>query len=694
MSQDGVYRIRINSADGSVALTRAESAELEQPTYKNQALQYVGNGIWEGQMLDLYWKPKPEWGANRQWQYKFQIYFNQQNTWQDYGYLTDNSIQPTTGFWDGLFSVENNPTWNTYTTENQYVFTVRLQLNADGYTYSFSNPTLKADTPTYTAISVTSSEETFEMHPSANGDVFEGVSTFTGGATVNMVATDNLGRRHALETTSTVDGVAYFEANPATGTYTFTALPSLLAEGNAVNGFSSSNGVSLPYAGHGVFIGQNLSFNGSSEGNADAMTPTYPYSKWGRARFTFVKPGDSSVEFRRLNGSRKAIENRTHGSTDEMQINPGTYNITVDLRHFTLDIQPVHDGSRRITVMGSSVPTGTGATDNKGYMYLFGTNALTSGWTLSNRSVPGNNTVTLTERYDDLIMDGGKYVIYALSLGNEGIHGAADQDAVYKQWKNNMQSLISRARNEGRKVVVMGNYGRGDFNASDYAKVKAINLEIAQWNVPSMNVLGAVDDEAGHWPSGYQNGDDTYHPNDAGHAEMSYTLVPSVFDAMEAGKALPVRSSEGSIDLTSGSIGFTPEATVHPFTVAFYVKTSGSGNILSIAGPGRDYNAATLGVNDGQWHLVAITHYYAQGVTRVYVDGVEKSSATERIVATGFTLSGGTFRELFFWRSGMNAGEISALASGAMLKSSLEIYAPFVGGALDNLAISTNQLTP
>lgn len=691
VSQNGVYRIRINHT-GSISFTRAESAELEQPTYKNQALQYVGNGIWEGQMLDLYWKPKPEWGANRQWQYRFQIYFNQQSTWQDYGFLSSSSIQPTSGFWNGLFSVENDATWNIYTTENQYVFTVRLQLNADGYTYSFSNPTLKANTPTYTALSVTSTEETFEMHPSAGGDVFEGVSTFTKGATVNMVATDNLGRRHSLETTSTVNGVAYFEANPATGAYTFTALPSLLAEGNAVNGFSSTNGVTIPYAGHGVFSGSNLTFAGSSEGNADVMTPTYPYSKWGRARFTFVKPGDSSVEFRRLNGSRKAIENRTHGSTDEMQINPGTYNITVDLRNFTLDIQPVHDGSRRITVMGSSVPTGTGATDNKGYMYLFGTNALTSGWTLSNRSVPGNSTVTLTERYDDLIMDGGKYVIYALSLGNEGIHGAADQDAVYKQWKTNMQSLISRARNEGRKVVVMGNYGRGDFNAADYAKVKAINLEIAQWNVPSMNVLGAVDDEAGHWPQGYQNGDDTYHPNDAGHAEMSYTIVPSVFDAMEAGKALPVRSSEGSIGLSSGSVNFTPEATVHPFTVAFYVNTTGSGNILHIGGADRDYNAATLGVNDGQWHLVAITHYYAKGVTRVYVDGVERSSTAEQIVATDFTISGGTFRELFFWRSGMNADEISALASGAMLKSSLEIYAPFVGGALDNIALSKNQI--
>ena len=693
VGQNGVYRIRINSADGSVALTRAESAELKQPTYKNQVLQYIGNGTWEGSMLDLYWKPKPEWGSNRQWQYKFQIYFNQQGTWQDYGFLTDTSVQPTTGFWDGLFSVENNSTWNIYTTENQYVFTVRLQLNTDGYTYSFSNPTLKANTPNYTSLTVTSTEETFEMHRSANGDVFEGVSTFTDGATVNMVATDDLGRRYNLSTTSTVNGVAYLEANPASGSYTFTALESLLAEGNAVNGFSASNGAVLAYAGHGVFIGNNLVFKGSSEGNDDAMTSTYPYSKYGRARFSFVKPNANyTPKFQRLNGSRKGLECSTHGSTDEMQINPGTYNITADLRNFTLDIQPAHDGSRRITVMGSSVPTGTGATSEKGYMYLFGTNALTSGWTLSNRSVPGNSTVTLTERYDDLVMDGGKYVIYALSLGNEGIHGAADQNAVYKQWKTNMQSLISRARNEGRKVVVMGNYGRGDFNASDYAKVKAINLEIHQWNVPSMNVLGAVDDEAGHWPAGYQNGDDTYHPNDAGHAEMSYTLVPSVFDAMDEGKALPVRRSEGAIDLTSGSIGFTPEATIHPFTVAFYVKTTGSGNILHIDGAGRDFNAAELGVNDGNWHLVTVTHYYAQGVTRVYVDGVQRSSASERILATRFTLSGATFRELFFWRSGMNADEISALYGGAMLKSSLEIYAPFVGGALDNIALSKNQI--
>ena len=696
VSQDGVYRIRINSSTGAVSMQRAESANLVQHTYKNQSLTYVGNGVWEGSMLDLYWKPKPEWGSDRQWQFKFQIYFNQQGKWQYYGRLTDSAIQPQTGFWDGLFSIENNPEWNIYTTEDQYIFTVRLQLNADGYTYSFSNPVLKTDTPTYTALSVTSSEETFTMHRSADGNVFEGVSTFTDGATVNMVATDDLGRKHTLSTSSTVDGVAYFEANPSSGSYTFTALPSLLAEGNAINGFSANSGCTLTYAGHGVFSGSNLNFAGSAEGNADAMTPTYPFSRNGRARFAFVKPGAANYSpmFRRLDGSRKAIECSAHGSTSEMQINPGVYNITVDLRNFTFDITPSHEVSRRITVMGSSVPTGTGATGEKGYMYLFGTNALTAGWTLSNRSVPGNNTISLTERYDDLVMDGAKYVVYALSLGNEGIHGTADQNAVYKQWKTNMKNLVSRARNEGRKVVVVGNYGRGDFDASDYAKVKAINLEIAQWNVPSVNVLGAVDDEAGHWPSGYQNGTDTYHPNDAGHAEMSYTLVPSLFDAMEAGKAMPERSDAGSINLSSGSVSFTPEATIHPFTVAFYVNTTGNGNILHIGGDNldRNYTAAGLGVNDGQWHLVAVTHYYAHGITRIYIDGVEHSNSSEKIIADSFSISGGSFRELFFWRSAMNADEMSALANGAMLNSSLEIYAPFIGGVLTNIALSNNQL--
>ena len=690
-SRDGVFRIRFNSTTGEASIRRAESARYLQPAAKvNEQMTYEGRGVWKIENFAFGWLMKESWGNNERWKFKFQIYYNEVSTWQYYGLHTGASIQPVPSAWDwnNYLTVKDDPTLSGYQTEGEYLATVRLHLNAeDGYTYSFDDI---RPTGAYSSLTVTSSEETFAMHKVAGqASLFEGVSTFTDGETVSMTATDIGGNTYAITTTATVSGPAYFVANPAAGSYTFTELPTLLAEGNAVNGFSNTSGATLSYAGAGVYSGSGLVFAGSSEGNAMQMTPTYPFSRNGRARFTFIKPGSSySPMFRRLNGTRTSIENKDYGVTSEMQINPGTYDITVNLRDFTFEILPAHDGSRRITVMGSSVPTGTGATDNKGYMYLFGTNALTLGWTLSNISIPGDSTPKLLDRYDDLTADGGDYVVYALSLGNEGIHGAGDQQAVYNQWKTNMQTLISRARAQGKKVVVTGNYGRGDFNADDYGYVKAMNLEIHEWDVPSVNVLGAVDDEAGHWMSGYQNGDDAYHPNDAGHAEMSYTIVPSMFDAMAAGKALPARNSSGGM---SGSFSWTPEATVHPFTVAFYINTTSGADILSVAGPGMSLNAATLGVNDGQWHLVALTHYYAKGITRIYVDGTEDSNVSGKMVPTGFTVSGGTVREIFFWRSAMTADEIAAVAAGRMLKSSLEIYAP-LNGNINNFATSTNTI--
>ena len=547
-------------------------------------------------------------------------------------------------------------------------------------------------------------EESFLMHRSADERIYEGVSSFTEGENIRLSLTGNDGHVTTSTVVAPFTGVAYVTTTSTGENCEFLALPTLLAEGNAVKGFGASSGVLLFYAGKGIYKGENLVFTGSSEGEDYTMTPTYPYSRNGRARFTFIKPGNNyRPQIRRLDGTRNALENKSYGSTSEMQINPGTYDITVDLRRFTFDIRPVHDASHRITVMGSSVPTGTGASGERGYMYLYGTQALTPGWTLSNRSVPGNSTVTLADRYDDLVTDGGKYVIYALSLGNEGIHGAADQQAVYDQWKNNMQALITRSQSEGRTVVVTGNYGRGDFNASDYARVKAMNLEIQQWDVPSVNLLGAVDDGAGHWPSGYQNGDDTYHPNDAGHAEMSYTLVPSLFDALAAGKGLPVRQSGGELVIypTSNYLSFTPEATVHPFTFAFSIKTTTSYPVFllkttsgskSIDGNFRTKAGGIIG--DGNWHQLVLTHYYAQGVTVIYVDGEEADRTNEQMVATEFTLGiDATYREIFFWRSAMNAEEIAALYEGKMLRSSLELYAPLLDGSLENQAQSTNALT-
>ena len=707
VGREGVYRIRINSKTGGAALKRAESVRYLQPSREtNAVLTYEGGGVWKGEQIPFGWTHHEGWGTNSDFIFRFQMYYNETDTWQCYSrYDTDPyglQIQPVKGdgTWENGLSAEQNTAINGYTTSN-YKATVRLQLKAAGYTYAFSDI---EELPGYTALSATSSEETFQMHPTGTDNTFDGVSSFVSGATVNLVATDRKGQPHELSTTATVDGPAYFRANPLDGTYTFLPLPTLSPEGNAVKGFGVS-GPSISYAGHGVYSGSGLVFPGASEGNPETMTPTYPFSRFGRARFDFKSASNRDAMFRRVKGTRTSLgfKLKEGGSvviddnteSEEMQINPGTYDITVNLRDFTYSITPAHDVTKRITVMGSSVPTGTGATDNKGYMYLYAKNALTSGWLLSNRSVPGNNTVSLAARYDDLQTDGGKYVIFALSLGNEGIHGASDQQAVYNQWKNNMQALIARSRTEGRSVIVTGNYGRGDFNASDYAKVKAMNLEIHQWDVPSVNLLGAVDDGEGHWPNGYQNGDDVSHPNDAGHAEMSYTLVPSLFDAMSDGKPQPVRNTSGERDLSASSLVFEPEATVHPFTVAFYVKTTSSADLLRVetgAGAETKLNAAVLHVNDGNWHLVALTHYYAKGVTNVYVDGILQKQAPERLVPTKFTFGGGSFRELFFWRSGMNAEEINAVGDGGMLKSSLELYAPLSQGSIANQAQSTNTL--
>ncbi len=48
----------------------------------------------------------------------------------------------------------------------------------------------------------------------------------------------------------------------------------------------------------------------------------------------------------------------------------------------------------------------------------------------------------------DLLYDCGKYMLSSTFFFwvMRGIHGAADQQAIYNQFKDNMQTLISKAR--------------------------------------------------------------------------------------------------------------------------------------------------------------------------------------------------------------------------------------------------------
>ena len=246
----------------------------------------------------------------------------------------------------------------------------------------------------------------------------------------------------------------------------------------------------------------------------------------------------------------------------------------------------------------------------------------------------------------------------------------------------------------------MNNYTRGDYTADDYYYVKQMNLLIHQWDLPSVNVLGAIDDGEGHWATGYMQ--DNWHPTTNGHKEFLYAMPPSLFDAIAAGKPQPVRDLSKSMTLEKKNvISFTGEGTVHPFTISVRVKGSDEGQLfsfmwystqmsVSVNAEGKvvfgtstaDMLTSSQSINDGQWHLVTLTFYNAQRRTLLYVDGVSAGEHTGRMGCGRFTIGDADsevsrqFSELFFWRSALSPEEVQAVCDGKMLKSSLEIYSP------------------
>ena len=255
----------------------------------------------------------------------------------------------------------------------------------------------------------------------------------------------------------------------------------------------------------------------------------------------------------------------------------------------------------KISQMGSSVSNGQGAsvavtnslgsTSYIGYSYKYGqvlsqrfAEGKGQNWQISNISIGGNDTKDLLARWDnDLLNDGSLYVVYALSLGNEGIISGGQ--AIFDQFKTNMLMLIAKARSVG-KIPIIGNmYVRADYSLVEYNYVKMMDMLIHEWDVPSINLLGALDDGTGKWPLLYQK--DNSHPNDDGHTEYTYAIVPSLYDALYAGKAQPVKKTGTSMSFnkttSNKQLAFTPDNTFHSFTSSVEVKTAGTGSISSFS---------------------------------------------------------------------------------------------------------------
>ena len=414
--------------------------------------------------------------------------------------------------------------------------------------------------------------------------------------------------------------------------------------------------------------------------------------------------------------------------SDNIRINGGTYTATFNLTTKQWSFEAPID-EYRISAFGSSVCNGQGATGNKGYAYLYGqqlqerydSNVTENPFYVSGISIGGNTTQNLLDRYAEMTRDHARYVIIGLSMGNEGIHESGNKQQTLNQFSTNMQTLIRKMKADGKIPVVMNNYTRGDFTAEDYSYIKKMNLLIHEWDVSSVNTLGAIDDGAGHWASGYQQ--DNAHPTTNGHKEFFYAMPPSLFDAIASGKAQPKRNMQQEMTLTDGAaITFQGEEMVHPFTISVRIKGSQAGNIFSYllrsgsrsASVSVDTEGHVVYTNttnktltseqtlsDDLWHTVTLTHYYAQGRTLLYVDTNEVGELRERINSIGQVTVGSVddtsvarqLAEIFYYRAAFSPDEVQKLVTGGMLKSSLEIYVPTAGAdQLDNLAMSLNTV--
>ena len=387
----------------------------------------------------------------------------------------------------------------------------------------------------------------------------------------------------------------------------------------------------------------------------------------------------------------------------------------------------------RIAVFGSSVANGRGdETARDGYTGLLRALMAQRGWEVLNQSRGGDNTKTLMTRFAPegapdpktryLTTVNPSYVVIGLSFGNENLYESktkAEKDAVYDGYLKGIRAVVDRARQNGIVPVVMLCYTRDLYAPEDYEYVRRANVEQAQWDVPTVNVLGAIDDGKGHWALGW----DDKHPQASGHREFLYAFVPSLFEALEKGKPNPVKAASGGFArIASGAapLTFAPEETMHPFALSFMVRTQSDGTLAAISGStlatrtemrlneGTPFTATTLvadkpfvgtlavqngrfsytaagaasgivsGVRaDAQWHHIVLSHFTARGETMFFVDGRLAGRIAERLEPKKFVVgSRGDYKDLFLYRSALNADEVTAMSQGKFLKGSLEIYSP------------------
>ena len=384
-------------------------------------------------------------------------------------------------------------------------------------------------------------------------------------------------------------------------------------------------------------------------------------------------------------------------------------------------------GRHRLAIVGSSVALGWGSTNGNSWARRLAM-ALGPDWEVVNKSVAGNSSQNLLDRFDrDIGAEHWDAVIIALSLANEGILWF-DADTVFQGYTNRLGQLVQRVRGIGAVPVVTGAYPNNQYTPLQYDYCRRFNRLLAAGEVAGIDFMGTVDDDAGHWAPGLFA--DAWHPNDQGHEEMLRAIPLSLFDRLLKPRLPAVNRPATCLRFTGdvttrGPLSYASESALHSFTMGFWFRRTvaipgkalcgigtGASRVRTPYGvlqytpaSGAEIISTTDATSDLAWHHCVITHSAARDQTWLYVDGRLIGSTAEHFdCVASFVLGGrgddnawanGCDTEFFGWtlhRTCLDSAEVGRLWAGMMPKGSLELNAPladrrlFPGALLMNLA--------
>jgi lysophospholipase L1-like esterase len=370
--------------------------------------------------------------------------------------------------------------------------------------------------------------------------------------------------------------------------------------------------------------------------------------------------------------------------------------------------------NRVLSIFGASIHQGltTSAVGihymiNGSYAHSFGalltSTMATNGWRVANQSIPGDTTTSLRARfYTDESPLGADIAFIGLSMGNEGLPGSTNPIIIYDKFYNGITNLIAMTRSNNTLPLVGCGFPRDAYTSNEIVWLKKMDLALNTLDVPTINFFGATDNGIGKMLPLLSSGDGI-HFNDAGHYELYLCFVPSVFDALMAGKKTPRWSDNRRFAQVTGDplqpapLTFSPPTAVHSFSFSFRVRSAGAGTIASISLPGTNatptveiqptgfvYNssggqsiASTVSPADGNWHEVLVAHQYSRTQTWLYVDSILAGNVTERLTPIGFVLGGpgnatnsppspplADYENWFIHRSAMTVEQITAHFQG------------------------------